>query len=119
MGELLVASSVNKRLSTIAAYWPGMGTSITFDPLLKLLDKDRPCKKTHIFGQVLWYQYHNYPDYFGSSAIVSTKLFEMEGPCCFLPLTRIANRCAAGEIEIDFPQPFGTNKVFCCYSTTI
>ena len=126
-GELLVASSINERLSTIAAYWPGIGTSITtFDPLLKRIGKiyflrhsvkltdtdNRQYKKIHIFCRVLWYQYHTHPEYFGSSAIVCTKNFEVEGPCCFLPLARISNRCAAGEIEIDFPPPLGTDNVF-------
>ena len=39
-GELLVASSINERLFTIAAYWPAIGTSITtFDQLLKRIGK--------------------------------------------------------------------------------
>ena len=39
-GELLVASSINERLSTVAAYWPGIGTSIrTYDPILKRIGK--------------------------------------------------------------------------------
>ena len=125
-GKLLVASSINETLSTVAAYWPGIGTSLTFDPLLKrigkvmyflkhsikVMDASRELKKTHIFCRVLWYQYHNYPEYFGSSAIVCTKLYEVEGPCCFLPLARVSNRCAAGEIAIDFDPPLGTDKVF-------
>ena len=127
-GELLVASPINERLSTVAAYWPGIGTSITtIDPILKRIGKilyflkhtvklidtnKRQYKKTHIFCRVQWYQYHNYPEYFGSSAIVCTNIYEVEGPCCFLPLARVSNRCAAGEIEIDFDPPLGTDKVF-------
>ena len=122
-GELLVASSINETFSTVAAYWPGIGT---FDPLLKrigkvlyflkhsikVMDADKELKKTHIFYTLLWYQYHSYPEYFGSSAIVCTKLYEVEGPCCCLSLARVSNRCAAGEIEIGFDPPLGTDKVF-------
>ena len=127
-GELLVSSSVNERLATVAAYWPGIGTSITtFDPILKrigrvlyflkhsvkLTDADnKQYKKTHLFCRVQWYQYHCHPEFFGSSAIVCTNHFEVEGPCCFLPLPRVSNHCAAGEIEIDFDPPLGTDKVF-------
>ena len=39
-GELLVSSSVNERLATVAAYWPGIGTSIT------TFEENR---KSHIF----------------------------------------------------------------------
>lgn len=76
-GELLVASSVNERLSTVTAYWPGIGTSITtFDPSLKRVGKvlyflkhlvkvtdvnNTLQKKTHIFCRVQWYQFHSYP----------------------------------------------------------
>lgn len=52
------------------------------------------------------------PTFFGSSAIACTKLVEVEGPCCFLPLPRVSNRCAAGELKIDFGPPLGTDKVF-------
>lgn len=127
-GELLLASSINERLSTIAAFWPGRGTSIaSFDSsnkrigkvtyflehFVKITDQSgNTQKKTHIFCRVLWYQYHNYKDFFGSSAVVCTKLFEVEGPVCFLPLTRVSNRCAAGEIKVDFGPPLGNDHVF-------
>ena len=127
-GELLVASSVNENLSTVAAYWPGIRGSITtFDPSLKragkviyflkhsikLIDPNKKLqKKSHIFCRVQWYQYHSHPEFFGSSAIVCTKLIEVEGPCCFLPLARVSNRCAAGELQIDFGPPLRTDRVF-------
>lgn len=38
-GELLVVSSINETLSTVAAYWPGISTFLTFDPLLKIIGK--------------------------------------------------------------------------------
>ena len=68
--------------------------------------------KQHLFCRVRWCQYHIYPEFFGSSAIVCTNLFEVEGPCCFLPLSRVSNRCAARDIEVDFDPPFGTDRVF-------
>ena len=37
IGELLIASSINERHSTVAEYRPEMGTSITFHPLLHFL----------------------------------------------------------------------------------
>ena len=36
----------------------------------------------------------------------------MENACCFVPIKRVYNRCAAGEIAIDFGPPVGSETVF-------
>lgn len=127
-GELLVAASFNTKHSIIASYWPGLGESIAnFDPALKrigtilfflkhtvTLKKESNCeiKKTHVFCRVKWHQYHQYPPYFGSSAIACTRQFEVENACCFPPLKRVANRCAFGNITIDFGDRLGNDTAF-------
>ena len=59
-----------------------------------------------------WQQYHSQPLHFGSSALVCTRQTEVEDACCFLPLKRIANRCAFGDITTDFGNPLGTDTAF-------
>ena len=130
-GELLGAASFNTKHSVIASYWPGFGESIeTFDPSLKRIrtilfflkhsitlkevgrDSDSEIRKTHVFCRVKWHQYHSCPLHFGSSAIACTRQVEVENACCFLPLKRIANRCAFGDITTDFGAPLGRDTAF-------
>ena len=115
--------------SVIASYWPGFGDSIeNIDPAMKRIGSllfflkhsitltdgvcDTKIEKTHLFCRIQWKQYHTHPMYFGSSAIACTRVSEVEGACCFLPLKRIANRCAFGDITTDFGAPRGMDTAF-------
>ena len=71
-------------------------------------------EKVHIilFCRMQWQQYHSQPLHFGSSALVCTRQTEVEDACCFLPLKRIANRSAFGDITTDFGNPLGTDTAF-------
>lgn len=128
-GELLVAESFNKKHSVIASYWPGMGERIDqFDPALKRIGtitfflkhsltlesetNAERMEKNHIFCRVKWHMYHSHPLHFGSSAIACIRQTEVENACCFLPFKRIANRCAFGDISIDFGDPLGIDSTF-------
>ena len=65
-----------------------------------------------IFCRVKWHQYHSEPLHFGSSAIACTRQTEVEDACCYLPLKRVANRCAFGDIVTDFGDPIGSDNTF-------
>ena len=41
-------------------------------------------------------------NWFGKSAIVSSTLNEVENGCSYMPIQRIAFRCASGELAVDF-----------------
>ena len=128
-GELLVAASFNKNYSVIASFWPGFGDSIErIDPAMKRVgtimfflkhsvtlkeeSTASEVEKVHILCRVKWHQYHSQPLHFGTSALVCTRQTEVEDACCFLPLQRIANRCAFGDITTDFGNPLGTDNIF-------
>ena len=130
-GELLVAESFNKKHSVIASYWPGFGESIDqLDPAMKRIGtitfflkhtvtleresngESLRVEKNHIFCRVKWHQYHSQPLHFGSSAIACTRQTEVESACCYLPLKRVANRCAFGDIAVNFGDPLGIDSTF-------
>ena len=68
-------------------------------------------KQTHILCRVQWHQFHSHPNHFGSSAVVCTDIVEVDSPCSYLPLKRIRNRCASGELKVDFGYPLGNETV--------
>ena len=59
-----------------------------------------------------WHMYHNQPQHFGSSAIACTRQTEVENACCFLPLARIANQYAFGDISVYFGELLGVGSTF-------
>ena len=59
-------------------------------------------KEDHIFAFVYWKHLHENHDWFGSSATVCTNMFEPCTACCFLPVQRIAHRCAAIKMPVSF-----------------
>lgn len=63
----------------------------------------------HIFAYVHWQKIHPNKDWFGTSATVCTELYELSG-CSFLPVQRIACRCAHGTLKINFDSH--TENVF-------
>ena len=51
-------------------------------------------KMVHIFAYVGWKKRHQYYDYFGKSAMVCENVEDINGPSDFIPVQRIAYRCA-------------------------
>ena len=112
LGDELLGSG-----EVIMAYWPGSGSSLSnidysacragiIKYFLKhsiKLDYNNT-DKTHLFCYVTWKQKHPLYNWFGKSAIVSSTLNEVEDGCCFMPIQRIAFRCASGELPIDFGE---------------
>ena len=95
------------------AYWPVSGASlVTIDYtrycvgiikyFLKHAVKFASGYEEHLFCYVTWKQRHPSFDWFGQSATVSSNLDEMQDACCFMPVQRIAYRCATAELTINF-----------------
>ena len=109
MGKELLGREV------VMAYWPGSGSSLcnidrstcrvgNIKYFLKHTINIANNNKTldHIFCYVTWKQTHPRSDWYGKSAIVSSTLNEIEDACCYMPVQRVAYRCASGELKVDF-----------------
>ena len=106
--------------SVVAAYWPSQETSIdtiTDSTTLSIGVVQYFIKHTvslvsetsgneldnleHVFAFTLWKQNHPQPSLFGASATVCFNLFENFNTFSFLPVQRIANRCAHCIMKVD------------------
>ena len=67
--------------------------------------------KTHILCCVSWYPHHHTKsNYFGSSVIVCEDVLEEENVSSFIPMKRIANQCAIGNIKIELDYSSGSTE---------
>lgn len=132
-GELIgsVKPGPNSRSSSvIAAYWPGSGDTlqnIDYSRMrvgivqffvrhtLKLYDTSAIGNTTqeydHLFAYVHWKKLHPKASWYGISATISSELFEIPGACAFIPVQRIACRCAYATLNIKF-SPAHHESVF-------
>jgi len=60
--------------------------------------------RSFLLCNLKWKQLHPFFDFLGKSAIVSSTLDEIMDVCCYMPVQRIAFRCASGEINVDFGE---------------
>ena len=99
----------------VMAYWPGTGSSLCninrsacrvgiMKYFIKHTIKVASNKHllSHVFCYITWKQTHPLSDWYGKSAIVSSTLNEVEDACCFMPVQRVAFRCASGKLDVDF-----------------
>ena len=118
----------NRKSSVIMAHWPSIGHSIRhadcsrlsvgaiqyfFKHSISINTADGFQNYEHVFAYVLWKQAHPQIDYFGTSATVCCNISEPLGPCCFIPVQRIACRCAHALISVDFNGVIETVFVAC------
>ena len=114
-GELIgsVSPGANSPSSSvIMASWPTDGTEICtmrvgcvqffLKHTLSILDNEGRNIQSiqHIFAYVLWKKQHTQYDYFGKSAIVCENVNDATGPSNFIPVQRIAYRCAHLQMKI-------------------
>lgn len=110
-----VLGSTNVKQAVIMAYWPGTGCSLAnidytqcrvgvVQNFIKHTVSFAPDGRNaeHLFCFVSWKQRHPFHDWFGHSAIVASTDTEVEDACCFMPVQRIAYRCAHGQISLNF-----------------
>ena len=123
--ELFTTCNTRERSSVIAAYWPV--ESLT-DPLEKDLQvgiitqflkhkisvkiPDKTEELTHIFCRINWFIKHNQERYYGSSALLCKDITYAESACSFIPIQRIACRCAYGRLDVVIPPYCTSEKVF-------
>lgn len=105
--------------SVIMAYWPGSGNSlgsadsipmrvgviqyfIQHTVTLSSSLATKPEAYSHLFCYVHWKKIHQHADWCGVSARLCTDIFETPSACSFLPVQRIAYRCAHATLPMDF-----------------
>jgi len=97
------------------AYWPGSGNNLTnidysvcrvgviqyfLKHTIKFLGDPEPLSFALCY--IKWKQTHPDFDFFGKSAVVSSAINEVDNVCSYMPVQRIAYRCALAETSVDF-----------------
>ena len=116
--EFITTSSCSQRSCVIAAHWPSVfdidcsGEApvrigvVTHFILHEIFICDSLESKTsqikHTLARVKWYMDHPCRDFFHSSIIVSATAFDNDSPASFMPVSRIAARCAAAKTTYSF-----------------
>ena len=108
------------------AYWPGSGNSLNnidysvcrigivhhfLNHTVKFVEDENPCH--FLFCYIEWKQSHPFHYWYGKSAVVASTLNEIAGPCCYMPVQRIAFRCASGEMSVNLGEICETVFVAC------
>lgn len=111
--------------AVIMAFWPAKGhdllnidysrmqVGIVQYFLIHHLSTTEVKKQKHIFAYVHWKKLHRNKDYFGISATVCENEFENNGSCCYIPIQRIACRCAFAVMSVKFPDMTETVFIAC------
>ena len=123
--EFISTISRSQRSCTIAAHWLRRGLTIDLvgeEPLrigivTAFIRHKVDCAQSsqvtttisHIFARVKWYMNHTHSNYLHPSVIVCANVFEPFSPASFIPLSRIAARCAVSTC--DFTFDYGTDRV--------
>ena len=123
--QYLSIQSRSMRSSAIVAHWPNRNAQgIDCDGKLPLrvgiissfinhkvtFGSDTMQPKEVYLAHVQWFQEHPRRDFFHSSVIVSSTLFESSSPASFIPVSRITARCAVLN-ELTFKFDYGEDRV--------
>ena len=108
----------NRTSAIIMSYWPGARTGCLdtrsrsrmrvgcikyfIKHEVSFVKDSNPHKIEHIFAYVGWKKHHQYYDHFGKSAMVCENVEDTSGPSNFIPVQRIAYRCAHSLMKINF-----------------
>lgn len=68
----------------------------------RVVFEGEPLAEEHAFARVYWKKLHPRGDWFGASATICTDLYELSELTTFLPVQRIASRCAHATLTVDF-----------------
>lgn len=123
-GEYFTSVHIKERSSLIMAYWPvevltSLSRELQVGHILRFLKHNIKIKngsnqivtKTHILCQVEWCIQHEEKNWYGVSATVCTLMKHAINSCSFLPVQRIACRCAHGQQDIIIPPNHCYEKV--------
>lgn len=116
-GEIFTTSSSGERSSVITA-WPAESltdtTSLQVGHIKKIIkhvvkvysgvDNTHEEEKHHVFCFVDWYIKHSQENWYGASAKVCTNITYADSACSYMPIQRIAHRCAYGKLNVTISQ---------------
>ena len=121
--EFLCDASLSKRSSTIAAKWAGV---LSVDPRgeapmrvgqvhsyiehnITLIKDNKASSLPHVLARVSWYMEHPQRDYLHSTIIICSNTFDSSTSASFIPVNRIAGRCAIATVVMKFR--YGEDRV--------
>lgn len=121
--EFLCDASLSKRSSTIAAKWAGV---LSVDPRgeapmrvgqvhsyiehnITLIKDNKASSLPHVLARVSWYMEHPQRDYLHSTIIICSSTFDSTTSASFIPVNRIAGRCAIATVMMKFS--YGEDRV--------
>lgn len=116
--------------SVIMAYWPGSGEDLAnidysrmrvgivqyyFRHHAVICDQNNEKSTIDIeFAYVLWKQKHPNQEWFGNSATVCFEMFEPLSSCNFIPVQRIARKCAFCVLNLEIIPNIRENVFVAC-----
>jgi hypothetical protein len=121
--EFLCDTSLSKRSSTIAAKWAGV---LSVDPRgeapmrvgqvhsyiehnITLIKDNKASSLPHVLARVSWYMEHPQRHYLHSNIIICANTIDSTTSASFIPVNRIAGRCAIATVVIKFG--YGEDRV--------
>jgi hypothetical protein len=122
--DFVSIGSRSTKSSSIAAHWPGV---LNIDPygeaplrvgvvsffFRHTLSITNPSTKkevvTHVLAHVNWYMDHPRRNFLHPSVIISSAVFDCNSPACYIPVNRMAARCAVAKTTFNFD--YGENSV--------
>ena len=123
--EMFTSSNAKERSSEIMAYWPAENLSDHLQSKelqvgmiqrfikhkIKVIKSNTEQEKVHIFCQVEWYMKHDKANWYGLSAILCRNITYGTAASSYIPIQRIAHRCAYGRLDIVIPPHQFTERV--------
>ena len=118
-GELIgsdMRGSNSRCSSVVMAFWPNRGSSLNnidyttmrvgvvqyfLHHTLSYCTDNETKQDEHLFAYVRWKELHPCHDFYGVSATVCVDMFHFYDACCFLPVQRIACRCACITMPVN------------------
>ena len=109
--DFISTGSRSNKSSTVAAHWPGV---LNIDPLgeaplrvgvvtfffrhtIRIVKNSATKTISHILAHVNWYMDHPRRNILHPSTIISSTVFDRDSPASYIPVNRIAARCANAE----------------------
>lgn len=115
--EMFTSSNAKERSSVIMAYWPAENLTDHLQSKelqvgmiqrfikhkIKVIKNNTEQERIHIFCQVEWYMKHDKSNWYGLSAILCRNITYGTAANSYIPIQRIAHRCAYGRLDIVIP----------------
>ena len=121
--EMFTTASSKERSSVVMAVWPTESFSDNMEKqvgriqqiihhTITIFCSGKLEKRHHIFCFMEWYIKHSQENWYGTSATMCTNIRYTESSCSYLPIQRISDRCAYGNLNITIPPRNSSEEVF-------